>query len=149
MALAGALGIALAHTAHAQGVSGFIYAHDRYGSERLVLHQAYEDLNRFGNDLYYLGRGFDGGVRAVLYDSRTQVFITYAVTADSQSPGKDLVKATLQARNYNPNMPSITSVFVAGYGGTLIGSVSGSMLAAAYSFGGNTYKSPTGSMQQY
>jgi hypothetical protein len=142
MALAGALGIVFAHAADAQGVSGFVYARDRYGSDRLVLHQAYEDLNRFGRDLYYLGRGYDGGVRAVLYDSRTQVFITYAFTADSQNTGKDLVKATLQAKNYNPNMPPITSVFVAGYGGSMIGALSGSMFGLAYSSGGTAYASP-------
>ena len=65
----------------------------------------------------------------MLYDQRTQAFITYAVTADPQDPGKDLVRATLDARNYNPNAPTITGVFVAGFGGTMIGYVSGSMFA--------------------
>jgi hypothetical protein len=136
IALAATLGAAFAH---AQGMSGFIYAKDRSGSDSLVVRQAYEDLTRFGQDLHYIGHAYDGGARAILYDNRTQAFITYALTADSQNSGKDLVKATLDARNYNPNAPSMTSVFVAGYGGTMIGYVSGSMFATAYSSGGGTH----------
>jgi hypothetical protein len=135
MALASTLGAALAH---AQGMSGFIYAHDREGRDRMVWAEAYNDLARFGNDMHYLGHAYDGGVRALLYDSRTQAYITYALTADNQNPGKDLVRATLDARNYNPNAPSLSGVFVAGFGGTMIGMVSGSMFASAYGFGSGT-----------
>jgi hypothetical protein len=135
IALASTLGTAIAH---AQGVSGFIYARDRFGSDRLVFQEAYNDLNRFGQDMHYLGHAYDGGVRALLYDERTQAFITYAFTADNQNPGKDLVRATLDARNYNPHAPSLSGVFVAGFGGTMIGYVSGSMFASAYSMGPGT-----------
>jgi hypothetical protein len=144
IALAATLG---AGFAHAQGVAGFIYARDRYGSDRLVWQDAYNDLNRFGQDMHYLGHAYDGGVRALLYDERTQAFITYALAPDPD-PGKDLIRATLDARNYNPNQPTVTQVFVAGFGGTMIGMTAGSMFAYAY-YGGNTLKSPTGSEQQY
>ena len=116
-------------------MSGFVYARDRYGIDRQVWADAYNDLNRFGQDVHYLGHAYDGGVRAALYDSRTQAFISYALTANTQDPGKDLVRATLDARNYNANAPAITSVFVAGFGGTMIGYVSGSMFSAAYGTG--------------
>jgi hypothetical protein len=129
MALAATLGAAFAsvHAQNEPGVSGWIYT--RNGGA-LIHSEVYNDLNRFGNQLLYLGHAYDDGVRAVLYDPRTQAVITYSLTADSQNPGKDLLKATLSAQNYKPNAPSITQVFVGNFGASMIGSTAGSMFGS-------------------
>lgn len=132
--LAAALGAAFAHAAHAQGNTGFIYAKDRYGQEQKVWQGFYQNLSNFGNDVILLGKAYDSGVRAVLDSPQTQTFIQYTFTADPNSSGKDLIRATLASRNY-PYTPSVTQVFVGSFGGTLIGYTAGSMFANAF---GNT-----------
>ena len=129
--LASVLGIAFAHAAHAQGHTGFIYAKDRYGNEQKVYQDFYQDLSRFGNDVIRLGQAYDGGVRAVLDSPQTQQFIQYTFTADPNSSGKDLIRATMASRNY-PFTPSISQVFAGSFGGTLIGFTAGSMFANSY-----------------
>jgi hypothetical protein len=116
IAVAAALGVAFAHAAHAQGNAGFIYR------------QMYNDLGRFGGDLIVLGRAYDAGVSAVLQSESGQQFITYTFTANANSSGQDLVRATLESRN-SYQQPTVVQVFVNSFGGSMIGSLSAGLFA--------------------
>jgi hypothetical protein len=151
--LAAVLGAAFAQAAHAQGNAGFIYARGADGSYRQVYSEMYQDLTRFGNDLITLGHAYNGGVAAVLMSESGQDYIIYALTAQPNSNGEDLVHATLESRDAATGnvKPAMTQVFVGSFGGTFIGETAGSMFAGYYGggFGGSPQKSPTGNEDQY